>query len=125
MADGRTLRVTQVVDRSSASPDLPGAIRAGIDASHSGMCKFESSRAPGYPTVSGYLKHFTMDSLGRIALSWDQELARQTQENKLRAMELLGPGICSPPPPPPPPPPPFLLSTLSRRGTALAMTRTL
>ena len=93
-----------MVDRSSASPNLPGAIYAGIAASHSGMCKFENSRAPGYSMVSANLKRFAMKSLGRIAFSWTQEFARQAQENNMLARELLGPGI---PPSPPPSPPGF------------------
>lgn len=45
-----------VVDQNSAAPLLPDVHYFGIEASHSGMCKFESKNSPGYRNISVYIK---------------------------------------------------------------------
>lgn len=45
-----------IVDQESASPLLPNVTYYGIEATHSGMCKFETKNSPGYTNVSGTLK---------------------------------------------------------------------
>ena len=45
-----------IVDKDSAAPLLPDVWYFGIEATHSGMCKFESKNSPGYLNVSTTLK---------------------------------------------------------------------
>lgn len=45
-----------IVDQQSASPLLPKVTYYGIEATHSGMVKFESKNSPGYTNVLGTLK---------------------------------------------------------------------
>ena len=46
------LTTTQIVDEESASPTVQDVERAGIQADHSHMCKFESDSAPGFDLVA-------------------------------------------------------------------------
>ena len=45
-----------IVDEESASPDMPGIERIGIERDHSHMCKFEDENAPGYDVVAEAIK---------------------------------------------------------------------
>lgn len=47
---------TFIVDQLQASPQLAGVVYYGIEATHSGMCKFNSKNSPGYANVAGHLK---------------------------------------------------------------------
>jgi len=54
---------TLIVDQASAGPLLPDVQYFGIEATHSGMCKFESKNSPGYANVSGTLKSWVSNSM--------------------------------------------------------------
>ncbi|KAJ9148554.1 LipA and NB-ARC domain-containing protein [Pleurostoma richardsiae] len=73
-----------VVDPTSASPQLPGVTYYGIEANHSGMCKFESREAPGYRTVSTALRDWVREAPAVIQVRWvveeEDRLARAMQE---------------------------------------------
>jgi hypothetical protein len=45
-----------IVDKDSAAPLLPDVVYFGIEATHSGMCKFESKNSPGYLAISTTIK---------------------------------------------------------------------
>ncbi|KAK6592453.1 LipA and NB-ARC domain-containing protein [Botrytis cinerea] len=51
-----------IVDQTSASPLLPDVSYFGIEATHSGMCKYESKRAPGYMNVSTKIKTWALEA---------------------------------------------------------------
>ncbi|KAK3689796.1 hypothetical protein B0T22DRAFT_179069 [Podospora appendiculata] len=70
-----------VVDASSASPQLPGVTYYGIEATHSGMCKFESANAPGYRNVSTAIREWVANSPEVIEVRWDVE----EDDRRLRA----------------------------------------
>ncbi|KAK3321656.1 hypothetical protein B0H66DRAFT_638213 [Apodospora peruviana] len=70
-----------VVDASSASPQLPGVTYYGIEATHSGMCKFESENAPGYRNVSTALREWVAGSPEVIEVRWEVE----EDDRRLRA----------------------------------------
>lgn len=57
----------------SASPQLPGVTYYGIEATHSGMCKFESANAPGYRTVSTTIRDWVREAPPVIAIRWHVE----------------------------------------------------
>ncbi|KAL7619546.1 hypothetical protein AAE478_010086 [Parahypoxylon ruwenzoriense] len=73
-----------IVDAHSASPQLPGVTYYAVEASHSGMCKFESRNAPGYRTIATAVRDWVIDSPDVIATRWrieeDEKLARAKHE---------------------------------------------
>jgi hypothetical protein len=62
-----------VVDASSASPQLVGVTYYGIEATHSGMCKFASENAPGYRTVSTAIRTWISEAPNVIPIRWEVE----------------------------------------------------
>ncbi|KAI0517817.1 hypothetical protein F5B22DRAFT_645521 [Xylaria bambusicola] len=73
-----------VVDANSASPQLPGVTYYAIEATHSGMCKFDSKNAPGYRTISSAIREWVLDAPDVIRTRWrveeDEKLARAKHE---------------------------------------------
>ncbi|KAI1125247.1 hypothetical protein F5Y10DRAFT_11916 [Nemania abortiva] len=73
-----------VVDSTSASPQLPGVTYYAIEATHSGMCKFDSKNAPGYRTIATAIREWVLDAPDVIATRWrveaDEKLARAKHE---------------------------------------------
>lgn len=85
-----------IVDKASASPELPNVTYYGIEADHSHMCKFESKNSPGYTNVSGAIKSWITDSPKLIKER--VEVDRESQIRKAEGMvrEILGglpPGV--------------------------------
>ena len=76
-----------VVDSSSAGPQLPGVTYYGIEATHSGMCKFESETAPGYRTVSTALREWVADAPQVIPIRWEVEEDDRRMRANLENME--------------------------------------
>jgi hypothetical protein len=74
-----------VVDATSASPQLVGVTYYGIEATHSGMCKFESETAPGYRTVSTAIRDWIADAPNVTPVRWEieegQRLVRASLDN--------------------------------------------
>ena len=62
-----------VVDANSASPQLPGVTYYGIEATHSGMCKFNSVNAPGFRIVSTAIRDWVAEAPGLIRGRWGVE----------------------------------------------------
>lgn len=73
-----------IVDSQSASPQLPGVAYYAIEATHSGMCKFDSKNAPGYRTIAGAIRDWVGDAPDVISTRWrveeDEKLARAKHE---------------------------------------------
>ncbi|KAI1112902.1 hypothetical protein F5Y14DRAFT_463011 [Nemania sp. NC0429] len=73
-----------VVDATSAGPQLPGVTYYAIEATHSGMCKFENRNAPGYRTIASAIREWVLDAPDVIATRWrveeDEKLARAKHE---------------------------------------------
>ncbi|KAK4131486.1 hypothetical protein BT67DRAFT_451734 [Trichocladium antarcticum] len=78
-----------IVDPSSAGPQLPGVTYYSIEATHSGMCKFDGPSAPGYRTVSTALREWVADSPRVIPIRWEAEeeerVLRAAAEDAVRA----------------------------------------
>jgi hypothetical protein len=70
-----------IVDASSASPQLPGVTYYGIEATHSGMCKFEGFNAPGYRNVSTSIREWIGEAPAVIEVRWQIE----EEDTKARA----------------------------------------
>ncbi|KAI9759833.1 MAG: hypothetical protein M4579_002040 [Chaenotheca gracillima] len=91
-AEKTNLGITKdfIVDQTSAGPILPGLSYAGIEATHSAMCKFASKNSPGYTGVSSTLKRYSGDAPSTISKRWPEELANRERAKKYQASELLG-----------------------------------
>ncbi|KAI9851959.1 MAG: hypothetical protein M1838_002248 [Thelocarpon superellum] len=96
-----------VVDQTSAAPVMPGAAYAGIEATHSGICKYESKNSPGYTPVASIIKRWAQDAPSKIANRWVVEREQRRQAKQFAANELtghpltapdevLGPGVSNP-----------------------------
>ncbi|KAK3347489.1 hypothetical protein B0H65DRAFT_423733, partial [Neurospora tetraspora] len=72
-----------VVDANSASPQLQGVIYYGIEATHSGMCKFDGQNAPGYRNVSTAITEWVAVARTVIDIRWEAE----EEERKKRAAD--------------------------------------
>lgn len=83
-----------IVDSSSAGPQLPGVTYYAIEATHSGMCKFESRNAPGYRTVMILIREWVLDAADVIATRWrvedEERLARAKHEIEERMKPWVG-----------------------------------
>ncbi|GAP85160.2 putative and NB-ARC domain-containing protein [Rosellinia necatrix] len=75
---------TLVVDATSAGPQLPGVTYYAIEATHSGMCKFDSKNAPGYRTIATVIREWVFAAPDVILTRWrveqDDKLARAKHE---------------------------------------------
>ncbi|KAI0389259.1 hypothetical protein F5Y17DRAFT_134866 [Xylariaceae sp. FL0594] len=73
-----------IVDAQSAGPQLPGVTYYAIEATHSGMCKFDSKNAPGYRTISTAIREWVRDAPDVITTRWrvedEEKLARAKHE---------------------------------------------
>ncbi|RYP71368.1 hypothetical protein DL771_004856 [Monosporascus sp. 5C6A] len=73
-----------IVDANSAGPQLPGVTYYAIEATHSGMCKFDSKNAPGYRTIVTAIRDWVGEAPDVIATRWrvedEEKLARAKHE---------------------------------------------
>ncbi|WYZ34326.1 hypothetical protein EsH8_I_000602 [Colletotrichum jinshuiense] len=76
-----------VVDANSASPQLPGVTYYGIEATHSSMCKFESTSAPGYRNVSTAIREWSKEAPPVIRIRWEIELDDRRARAQYEAAE--------------------------------------
>ncbi|KAI9796800.1 MAG: hypothetical protein M1825_006502 [Sarcosagium campestre] len=81
-----------IVDQTSAGPIYAGPAYAGIEATHSEMCKFDSKDSPGYTAVSSTLKRWTQEAQRPIEARWAQEFDIRQRNNEYLASHLLGRG---------------------------------
>ncbi|KAL8341906.1 hypothetical protein RB601_005287 [Gaeumannomyces tritici] len=77
-----------VVDANSAGPQLPGVTYYGIDATHSGMCKYDSADAPGYRIVSTTLRDWVAEAAPFVEMRWkvEEEDRRMKTVNQMHEM---------------------------------------
>ncbi len=81
----------QIVDEESASPTVQDVERAGIQADHSHMCKFESDKSPGFDLVAEGIQRYAEDAPGTIKTRWESELEERLRNRRVEAAELLPP----------------------------------
>ncbi|RYP09080.1 hypothetical protein DL764_001501 [Monosporascus ibericus] len=83
-----------IVDANSAGPQLPGVTYYAIEATHSGMCKFESKNAPGYRTIVTAIRDWVGEAPDVIATRWrvedEEKLARAKHEIEERMKPWVG-----------------------------------
>jgi len=93
-----TLTLVQIVDEESASPTVQDVERAGIQADHSHMCKFESENSPGFDLVAEGIQRYSEDAPSTIRTRWESEKEMGNMQKRAEAAELLPPlsGLCHP-----------------------------
>lgn len=62
-----------IVDSSSAGPALPNVRYYSIEATHSGMCKFESEDSPGYLNISTAIREWVAKAPEVVPSRWEAE----------------------------------------------------
>ncbi|KAF4982701.1 hypothetical protein FZEAL_1728 [Fusarium zealandicum] len=82
-----------IVDATSASPQLPGVTYYGIEATHSGMCKFDSMSSPGFRNVSISIRQWVQDAPGEIQVRWEVEEEERRARALTRANEIMSPFV--------------------------------
>ena len=79
----------QVVDEESASPTVQDVERAGIQADHSHMCKFENDSAPGFDLVVEAIQRYADEAPAQIKGRWAAESKERVIQKEAAAEELL------------------------------------
>ena len=85
------------MEEESAAPTLPDVERAGIEADHSHMCKFDSENAPGFDLIVDGIQRYSEDAPGTIKPRWLGEKSERKNQKFRKAQELypsLGMIIC-------------------------------
>ncbi|KAG9232848.1 hypothetical protein BJ875DRAFT_65725 [Amylocarpus encephaloides] len=78
-----------IVDNISASPSLPGVKYFGIEATHSGMCKFDTKNSPGWANIAGNIKTWVEESPQVIEARRFKEREDRTRNAAEKANELM------------------------------------
>ena len=78
-----------VVDGESAAPSIPDVERAGIQQSHSHMCKFENESSPGFDLVAEAIQRYSHEAPNLIEQRWKEETDQQLIRREAQAEELL------------------------------------
>lgn len=77
-----------MVDEESASPTVQDVERAGIQADHSHMCKFENDNSPGFDLVAEGIQRYAEAAPATIITRWDTEKKERLMLNRAAAAEL-------------------------------------
>ncbi|MCJ1396142.1 hypothetical protein MMC18_009031 [Xylographa bjoerkii] len=77
-----------VVEEESAAPTLPDVERAGIQADHSHMCKFENEYSPGFDLVVDGIQRYSEDAPATIGARWTSERSERKTNRIRKAMEI-------------------------------------
>lgn len=76
------------MDEESASPTVQDVERAGIQADHSHMCKFESDNAPGFDLVVEGIQRYAEAAPDTIRPRWEAEKDERATQRRFDANEL-------------------------------------
>lgn len=76
------------MDEESASPTVQDVERAGIQADHSHMCKFENDNAPGFDLVVEAIQRYAEAAPDTIKPRWVAEKDERATQRKLDANEI-------------------------------------
>ena len=77
------------MDEESASPTVQDVERAGIQADHSHMCKFESDTAPGFDLVAEAIQRYADDAPAAVKARWGSEAKERIIQREAAAEQLL------------------------------------
>jgi len=77
-----------IVEEDSAAPTLPDVERAGIQADHSHICKFDNENSPGFDLVVDGIQRYAEDAPETIKSRWRAEQAERKTQRLRKAQEL-------------------------------------
>ena len=77
-----------MVEEESASPTVQDVERAGIQADHSHMCKFENDNAPGFDLVVEGIQRYAEAAPYTIKPRWEAEKDERANQRRFDANEL-------------------------------------
>ena len=77
----------QIVDQTSAGTILPGCQYGGIEATHTGMCKYATKNSPGYAVMSSALKRYARRAEVIARVRWPEEIENRRRIKIARARE--------------------------------------
>jgi hypothetical protein len=86
------------VEEDSASPNLPDVERAGIQADHSHLCKFDSDTSPGFDLVVEAIGRYAEEAPPVIERRWRSEHEARDTLHRKKAEELYPAGLQPPNP---------------------------
>lgn len=78
-----------MVDEESASPTVQDVERAGIQADHSHMCKFEDENAPGFDLVAEAIQRYADEAPSQVKSRWAAEVKERVIQKEAAAEEIL------------------------------------
>lgn len=81
---------TMVVDRTSAAPSWSDVDQCGINANHSNMVKYSSSKSPGYPIVLATLDRYIRTAETTTNKRWEQDAALLQRERMNEVKSVIG-----------------------------------
>lgn len=104
-----------IVESKSAAPRWYGVSSYGIEADHSGMCKFDGFNAPGYRQITSVICEWVRESPDLIRVRWNVEDQDRRNRAQLENMERARPFVSLSPIPYAP-----FYQTLRQRGLSVA-----
>ncbi|KAI9680871.1 MAG: hypothetical protein M1817_004311 [Caeruleum heppii] len=75
-------KLEYVVDKESATPSVANVTVTGIEATHQGMCKYETTHSPGYSSVSSNVRTFARNAPRKIAERWRRQDEQHTRTER-------------------------------------------
>ena len=78
------------MEEESAAPTMFDVERAGIQADHSHMCKFDSETAPGFDIVVEAIARYSAAAPEVMLTRWSSEKAERKAQRLRQAEELVG-----------------------------------
>lgn len=82
-----------IVDAHSASPQLPGVTYYGVEATHSQLCKFGSSSAPGFRALSTDIRQWVLEAPMIVDARWEAEQAEMSARVRNEIHERISPFV--------------------------------
>lgn len=76
-----------VVGHIPAAPDLPGVTYYGLEATPSGMCRFDSKEAPGHRNVAMQIKKWVIEATPIIQGRLKEEKETRSKARTIQARE--------------------------------------
>ncbi|KAF4443834.1 Protein SERAC1 [Fusarium austroafricanum] len=80
-----------IVDANSAGPQLPGVTSYGVEATHSGMCKFDNMGSPGFRSIAITMQQWIRKAPSAIQERWLAEEDEKRARVMAKSNEIMSP----------------------------------
>ena len=78
-----------IVEKESAAPDFDDTERSGLDADHTGMCKFEDCKSQNFRLVIAALDRYCEEAPAMIRERWQNSMQVLNEQRRRETMEKL------------------------------------